>query len=632
MAKKKIIGRASATTQSNESWAWSSLCSHRARLVFLLTVPLFPIVGLTLSPGDESQIPETYAITDLSQVSGSQFRVFTALGANGQLTGNFFPPGALVPHAFLYDAGTIGDLGTLPALGTSSSTLGTSINASAQVAGNAVGSQTQHSFLTVGSTLTDLGFLPGGAAYSGAAGVNALGQVTGYSFTTSTGNYAADYALRHAYIYANGALTDLGTLQAGGYSYGTAINDSGQVVGGASVAVPAGAPPGNYEQAFLYSGGVMIEYPLPKTYQVLSSYVTAINSAGVAVGSVVVASPGREAPTTVFAASFSPAIGVTSLGFLGNPSPGGTTALGINQSGTIVGTSDGAAFATNQSGALFDLNILLDPTDPLAPMVHLTLALAINDAGAILAQANVGSVTHYLLLVTQPLVFVPVNTGFSDTVVGMKSVPQLVTVTNLGSSAVTLAGFSVIGDFSLSGNTCAGSLAGGAQCSISVAFTPTTLGTRNGTITFTSSGATHIYQLEGAGIFVTSLKNMGPGNPTVGQPFTLVWSSIAGAVCVAAGGGPGDGWDGAVLSNSGSKTLSETTGGTLLSYALTCSLDGVGETSYLDLMIGAATPSPPPSPPSPTHSGGGQIDPVTLLILAALGARRFARISRNRRS
>jgi probable HAF family extracellular repeat protein len=599
------------------------------RLALFLMGTVLPIPGLALTPAQIAGIPVTYSITDLDAVNFYDSRTFVALNANGQLTGNYLPPDALVPHAFLATADTISDLGVLPALGTSSSTLGIGINASGQVAGNAVGSQTQHSFLTVGTTLTDLGFLPGGAPYSAAAGVNASGQVTGYSFTTNSGNYAADFALRHAYVYANGALTDLGSLQAGGYSYGTAINDSGQIVGGASVPVPAGAPPGNYEHAFYYANGVMTEYPLPAKLPVLSTYVTAINNAGVAVGSMVASTPGAADPTMMVAVKYSGGL-IYVLGNLGNPAPGGTTAIAINDSGIIVGTSDGAAFISNSVNTLANLNFYVDPTDPLAPSVNLTSGLSINNAGVILAQATINSATHYLLLTLQPLIFVPSKTGFADTVVGTTSAPLSVSVINLGATAVTLANFSVTGNFAQS-NNCGGSLTGQTECTINVTFNPASVGSLIGGIALTSDGAEHLYQLQGRGGFTVSLKNAGPASPTVSQPFTLVWSSVAGAVCNAAGGGQGDGWNGAVLDSSGSTAVTETSTG-IVDYALYCILNGVTEQTSIDMSIAAAPAPAPTATPAPTHSGGGEVDPVTLLILSALAMRSFVNGRQTRRS
>ena len=79
-------------------------------------------------------------------------------------------------------------------------------------------------------TVIDLGTLPGYAS-SGASAVNASGQVVGTSTPPGPSGY------NHAFLWQNGAMTDLGTL--GGHNSAAAdINDAGQIVGGSA---PAGS-------------------------------------------------------------------------------------------------------------------------------------------------------------------------------------------------------------------------------------------------------------------------------------------------------------------------------------------------------------------------------------------------------
>lgn len=82
------------------------------------------------------------------------------------------------------------------------------------------------------SKLVDLGLLPGGdfesnSAFFGPAssahGINGAGQVVGAS--TAPGQ------LSHAFLWSNGAMTDLGALEGQNRSAALSINDAGQIVG-----------------------------------------------------------------------------------------------------------------------------------------------------------------------------------------------------------------------------------------------------------------------------------------------------------------------------------------------------------------------------------------------------------------
>ncbi len=113
----------------------------------------------------------------------------------------------------------------------------------------------------------------------------------------------------------------------------------------------------------------------------------------------------------------------------------------------------------------------------------------------------------------------PTSLAFAAQAVGTSSSPQAVTLTNTGSTKLTVSGISTSGDFSQT-NTCGSSVVAGASCTISVTFKPTVAGTRNGTLTV-SDNASPATQ-------TVSLTGTGTGGPAVSlSPTSLTFASQA---------------------------------------------------------------------------------------------------------
>lgn len=90
--------------------------------------------------------------------------------------------------------------------------------------------------------------------------------------------------------------------------------------------------------------------------------------------------------------------------------------------------------------------------------------------------------------------------------VSTTSPAQSVTISNTGTATVTLIAIPTpTGDYSISANTCGGTLAAGANCSVSITFTPTAIGTRTGTLTITSNATNGPFVVNLTGVGQTKL-------------------------------------------------------------------------------------------------------------------------------
>ncbi|MGA2184758.1 MAG: hypothetical protein ABSH47_17190 [Bryobacteraceae bacterium] len=311
-----------------------------------------------------------YTVTDLGSLGGSTTTAF-AVSANGQAAGwSVDPLGNTVAVVF-------GGAGPTDLIAGSSWSGGqaTGINRLGQVSGTAWSNGTPHGVIWSGGTSVDLG------ADTSAAAINDAGQVAG------SGN--------HAFLYQNGAGTDLGTLSGGNWSLAEGLSGNGDVSGYGDTASGI--------RGFVWTPGAGLAEL--STLGGNSSYGMGVNDAGAVAGSAAVGSGYLHAALWLNGTA-------TDLGTLGG---GDSYAYGINDAGAIVGYSwipgDGITHAfVVLKGVMVDLNSLLSPA---GSGWVITAAYGINDQGQIVGEAMYNGQSHAVLL-DDPL-SPPAGSGSSDT-------------------------------------------------------------------------------------------------------------------------------------------------------------------------------------------------------------------------
>jgi probable HAF family extracellular repeat protein len=218
-------------------------------------------------------------------------------------------------------------------------------------------------------TLIDLGTL--GGTSSIAYGINASGQVVGYSET-------AGNAAQHAFLYSGGVMIDLHVLAglSGSYSSASGINDAGQVVGS------------DGGGAFLYTpGSGTIHLGALPGDDVAANFASGINASGQVVGTS--AKYYSSCPIGISASCYgyraflyipgSPLVDLNAL----LPGAVQSQGIGINSSGQAVGYSTTSKPTT---GTQSDTPFVYTPGGApiqLQPPVAFNNAVAINTSGQV---------------------------------------------------------------------------------------------------------------------------------------------------------------------------------------------------------------------------------------------------------
>jgi len=190
----------------------------------------------------------------------------------------------------------------------------------------------------------------------------------------------------------------------------------------------------------------------------------------------------------------------------------GNAALSISSIG-IIGTNSSDFSQTNTCssslgvGGSCTVNVTFAPTAAGSRMA--SLSISDTAPGSPQSGALVGTGLGPLPTL------VPNSLTFASQQVGTTSGGQAVTLTNLGSSALSISSISATGDFAQT-NTCGTSLAAGSNCQITVTFSPTVAGTRTGTVAINDNAAGSPQTVSLSGV-ATAAPDFAIG-PAPGQP------------------------------------------------------------------------------------------------------------------
>ncbi|HXJ91860.1 MAG TPA: choice-of-anchor D domain-containing protein [Terriglobia bacterium] len=167
------------------------------------------------------------------------------------------------------------------------------------------------------------------------------------------------------------------------------------------------------------------------------------------------------------------------------------TVVPLSWNGTVTLTADGASEVTGLSATFGSPSLSISGGN--SATTTLTLAdTTSTPAGTypITAIANSGSLTHTVTVsLTVPVASVRLSTGslsFGNQQTKTTGPAQTVTLNNIGAATLTITSVAASNNFAET-NNCGTSLKAGASCTISVTFTPGSVGSKNGTLTITDS-------------------------------------------------------------------------------------------------------------------------------------------------
>ena len=164
-------------------------------------------------------------------------------------------------------------------------------------------------------------------------------------------------------------------------------------------------------------------------------------------------------------------------------------------------------------------------------------AIAMNvNSQPVLAMATRYNGAYFLGSGPDMAVLSAAELSFGDQSLGSTSASQTVTLTNSASSTLNVTGINAGGDFA-EADHCAAPLPPGTSCSISVSFSPTTVGPRSGVVTISSNAAGSPQTISLSGVGITGAPGIGLSTSVLTFSSQVVGTTSAPQVVTLTNGG-----------------------------------------------------------------------------------------------